>query len=144
MKNAKNKKAGTPPVLNASNPPATPGVLYAGEFQPDLDEDGNGYCWPITALTKEQREKSIPGRDYVQNPAYCNSEETAKRMAAAWNACEGLDTDILSRLKPGALKLLLEQRAELLSACKAMRDGWEGNLTEPMRFVNEALTNAGE
>jgi hypothetical protein len=31
---------------------------------------------------------------------------------------------------------------DLLSACKAMRDGWEGNLTKPLRLINDAIEKA--
>lgn len=60
----------------------TPGP-WSYELQADIDPDGNGYCWAINGLTKDQRQRSIPGADYVQNPAYANSEANARLIAAA-------------------------------------------------------------
>lgn len=60
----------------------TPGP-WGCELQRDIDEEGNGYCWAVTALTREQRERSKPGVDYIQNPAYANTEANARLIAAA-------------------------------------------------------------
>ena len=80
-----------PPVLNTDsgenqrkgNIGHTPGPWHVGEVQSDLDREGNGYCWPVCALTKSERENSIPGKNYVQNPAYCNSLANAQLISAA-------------------------------------------------------------
>lgn len=37
---------------------------------------------------------------------------------------------------------LIAAAPEMLEALKAIRDGWEHNLTEPMRLVNEAIDKA--
>lgn len=73
-KNQNNEQAGS----------KEPGKLIAGEMQNDIS-DGNGYRWPICVLTKKQRERSAPGINYVQNPAYCNSKAIAKVLVHRWN-----------------------------------------------------------
>ena len=88
-----------PPVLNTDsgenhrkgNIGHTPGPWHVGEVQSDLDREGNGYCWPVCALTKSEIENSIPGKNYVQNPAYCNSLANAQLISAAPDLLKALD-----------------------------------------------------
>lgn len=49
-------------------------------------------------------------------------QENARRLAACWNACEGLHTESLERNKPLGDQLVdaLNQRYELLAALKTM------------------------
>lgn len=42
----------------------------------------------------------------------------ARRLAAAWNATEGIETEVLECLKPGALPALLASRTELVEALR--------------------------
>ena len=56
-----------------------------------------------------------------------NSGENAKRMAACWNACAGLDPDHLARFGLGSatgseVYRLREQNAELLEALQLISD----------------------
>lgn len=45
------------------------------------------------------------------------------------------------KLKATALRVKAERDA-LLAAAKAVRDGWEHNLTEPMALLNAAIDQA--
>jgi hypothetical protein len=64
--------------------------------------------------------------DYERSP-HC--EETARRLVACWNACEGIDTEdleagsvsIIQKLHDDAAKRVLEQRDELLEALQLCR-----------------------
>jgi hypothetical protein len=54
--------------------------------------------------------------DYERSP-HC--EETARRLVACWNACEGVETEVLESY-PAPLSELRAQRDELLEALENM------------------------
>lgn len=64
----------------------------------------------------------------------------AETMAALDLSDEEWDT--MPRAVGHKLRRSVFLRGQLLTACRAVREGWEKNLSGPMRLVNEAIAAA--
>ncbi len=85
------------------------------------DESGQSPFWATVVLYEDLRAAAV-----CRGATSRESEELARRLVAAWNACELLDTDAVEELSRGggvAELLALSQRGlEQVRALKAQRD----------------------
>lgn len=100
--------------------------------------DHHGFSLPML-VTKDQ----VPFRAIALMKSSDTDEEDARRLAACWNALDGVTTE---ELESGAFKeeirLNLELRDELRAALQAMVDyGWQGCTDADKEWFRKNLPN---
>lgn len=83
----------------------------------------------FTAVPDGNEEKIVAVFGFCGDEDEAESIANVRRFCAAWNACDGLDVDLLARFGLGSatgseIHRLREQNAELISIIKAVKE-WD-------------------